>query len=116
MYCPKCHTEYRPEISRCPDCNVDLIDALPVDEEIEEEAEYDPNARFVEIFATASVTDVALIKSVLDSEGIHYFVTGETTSPTRHVTPISIKVLEEEAEQVSDLLMELDINSFQHSV
>jgi hypothetical protein len=30
MFCPLCRTEYRPGFTRCADCDVDLIEALPV--------------------------------------------------------------------------------------
>ncbi len=32
-FCPKCKYEYRPEIKKCPDCNVKLVDKLPAEHE-----------------------------------------------------------------------------------
>jgi hypothetical protein len=29
MFCPKCKAQYRPGFSRCADCGIDLVDALP---------------------------------------------------------------------------------------
>ena len=31
MFCPQCKAEYRPGFSRCSDCEVDLVDHLPVE-------------------------------------------------------------------------------------
>jgi len=31
MFCPQCKAEYRPGFSRCSDCEVDLVDILPVE-------------------------------------------------------------------------------------
>ena len=28
MFCPECKAEYRPEFTRCPDCDVDLVEEL----------------------------------------------------------------------------------------
>ena len=35
MWCPECKNEYREGITRCVDCDVDLVETLP--EESEEE-------------------------------------------------------------------------------
>ena len=34
-YCPKCRYEYRPDIEKCPDCDVELVAELPVEKEPE---------------------------------------------------------------------------------
>jgi hypothetical protein len=31
MFCPECRAEYRPGFTRCADCNVDLVQELPVE-------------------------------------------------------------------------------------
>ncbi|MEX1378255.1 MAG: hypothetical protein AB1Z23_12395 [Eubacteriales bacterium] len=36
-YCPKCKDEYREGFTKCADCDVDLVDVLPVEQESEEE-------------------------------------------------------------------------------
>lgn len=33
MFCPVCHAEYREGFFRCNDCDVDLVHALPVEEQ-----------------------------------------------------------------------------------
>lgn len=34
MFCPKCRCEYRPGFKLCVDCNIDLVESLPLDESI----------------------------------------------------------------------------------
>src|SRR6266446_594330 len=37
MYCPQCEAEYRPGFTRCADCDVELVESLPVASETDEE-------------------------------------------------------------------------------
>jgi len=37
MFCPQCKAEYRPGFTRCTDCDVDLVEALPITSETDEE-------------------------------------------------------------------------------
>lgn len=37
MFCPQCKAEYRPGFTHCTDCDVDLVDALPAEENFSEE-------------------------------------------------------------------------------
>ena len=34
-YCPKCRYEYREGIEECPDCDVELVEVLPTEQEQE---------------------------------------------------------------------------------
>jgi hypothetical protein len=67
MYCPKCRAEYKDNILRCADCDVELVSELPPEEFVE----------FVKVFESADPALTAIIKSILDSAGIRYFVTGD---------------------------------------
>ena len=42
MFCPNCRSEFREGITRCPDCDVDLVAALP--EERHDQAPWVPVA------------------------------------------------------------------------
>ena len=68
MYCPDCRAEYRDEIESCPDCEVQLVAALPPEE---------PDADLVPVFETADVSLLPIVKSLLDSAEIPCVVQGE---------------------------------------
>jgi predicted amidophosphoribosyltransferase len=70
MFCPKCRTEYREGFYVCSDCNFNLVDELP-DLPAEERPEF---IEYVEVMGTYNPADVALIKSILDSENMTYCV------------------------------------------
>ena len=57
------------------------------------------------LIETSNPADVALIKSLLDSEGILYFVHGEAFSAVRPlVEPVRILVAEDRFEEAQDLI------------
>lgn len=76
MFCPECRAEYRPGFTRCADCNVDLVQELPVElsgaerklqrtwNERTEPPTQDSNGRF----RTKSLTKSAL------TFGLHQFI------------------------------------------
>ena len=80
MFCPQCRTEYREGFDTCTDCGVSLVSELPP----EPAPEY---LEFEEILISLSGSDISLIKSLLESEGITYYFRGESSysfaPPTR---------------------------------
>ncbi len=64
---------------------------------------------FVKILETDSLTDVALIKSVLDAEGVRYFLQGENMSVIRKLDPAVLMVWGDDARRAVDLLRPLDL-------
>lgn len=76
MFCPVCGSEYRPEFTRCAECDVDLAPDPPEPTEVEAES-----IEYEEVLSTCSPIDVAIIKSLLDGEDITYFFQGETVAP-----------------------------------
>lgn len=70
MFCPTCRGEYRPEISSCPDCGVELVAELP-------DLEPHPDSEFVRVFETADVSLLPVIKSVLRSARIPFVTQGD---------------------------------------
>ena len=52
MFCPQCHTEYRPGFTQCTDCDVDLVEVLPDTSSFSEE----------EISSAADLSDASLDK------------------------------------------------------
>ncbi len=71
MYCPICKVEYRPGFTVCSDCNVQLGSELP-DDHPEDEA--NEQLTMVDLYSPSNEGELALIKSILDAEGINYFV------------------------------------------
>ena len=106
MFCPKCGKEYRKDIYICTKCRMSLVPELlhgPTNEPQE-------LAEFEEILFTPSSGDMALIKSLLDSEGIIYRFRGEFfSSEHRYVQPATLIVRTDQAEEVKEILESLNI-------
>ena len=71
MFCPDCGAEYRPEFTECAECGVSLVNALPAEERP------DPDSKTVPVFRTSDAMLLPIVKSLLESAGIEYFVQGE---------------------------------------
>lgn len=69
MWCPRCGAEWREGITRCPDCDVPLVDSPP--EPSRDEAELIP------VFETSDADTLPVVKSALDAAGIPYLVQGD---------------------------------------
>jgi hypothetical protein len=67
-------------------------------------------APFVKILETDSLTDIALIKSALDCEGVRYFVQGENMKFIRPVDPAVLMVAEEDVQRAVKLLRPLKLS------
>jgi len=105
MFCPKCKSEYRKGITKCPECNVDLVDELPPEPKIQYKYK-----QFQEVLRTYNAGDVILIKSILDAEKIDYFFLGENFLYVRPmVEPARLMVRITEIQKVKDLLKDLDL-------
>lgn len=103
MFCPKCKSEYEKGFYKCADCGVDLVQGQP------SEAEDDVNyVEMVEVFSTYNQGDIALVKSALDSEGIHYFFSGESTIMMIGAGSYArLLVKADEAQRAREILQEL---------
>ncbi len=102
MFCPKCRTEYREGFYVCADCNVDLVDELP----LEEKPEY---IDYVEMMGTYNPADVALIKSILDAEGITYYFNAEYFMYSPLAEPVRLMVKRDEVERAKEILRGLNL-------
>jgi hypothetical protein len=106
MFCPKCKKEYGEDIYVCSGCGVSLIPELlpdPNNESLE-------LAEFEEIFFTPSSGEMAVIKSLLDSEGIVYNFRGEFFSSVHPLAqPARLMVRTDQAEEVEEILESLNI-------
>jgi hypothetical protein len=61
MFCPKCRSEYRAELTHCSDCNVPLVDHLPQQDDV---------PALVRLRSYSNDGELFLAKSVLESAGI----------------------------------------------
>ncbi len=103
MFCPKCRAEYRAGFTLCEDCNVELVDALPP-EPVTGFADYE------ELLATYNQGDIATIKSILEKEGIPYFIKGEMfTGMGAFIDPARVMVMQDQIEQARLLVKDLDL-------
>ena len=107
MFCPKCEKEYGKDIYVCVECGVSLVPELLPDPKTEslELAESE------EILFTPSPGDMAVIKSLLDSEGVAYYFRGEFFSSMHPlVQPARLMVRTDQAEEVKEILEGLNIS------
>ena len=103
MFCPKCKAEYRDGYIKCADCCVDLVVESP---QRSEDVQY---VEMVEVFSTYNPGNVAVIKSVLDGEGTHYYFEGENSTMMVGAGAYArLLVQEDQAERVRDILQELE--------
>lgn len=79
MYCPLCHSEYQPEIKVCADCNVTLVEALPVDQPLEE-------IDWVEAGILPGKTYAEMVAEILDQEGIAHFIKSDALTSTFNIS------------------------------
>ncbi len=103
MFCPECRSEYREGFSRCSDCHIDLVEKLPPIQK-EEFVEY------TEILRTSNPSDIALIKSILDSEGIIYYFQGEhANNVLPPVLPARLRVNRDQETDAVEILKDLSL-------
>lgn len=107
MFCPECKSEYVPGITECADCHVPLVAELPVEEApVPEPVEWAPLA------TTSYRGDIALIKSLLESEGIRYWVQGEFRG---FASGVIIHVDQSRIDEARDLIQDLNLNPVGYS-
>lgn len=65
---------------------------------------------FVKVLETDSLSDIALIKSVLNGQEIRYFLQGENMKFIRPVDPVILMVVSEDVKKVIELLKPFNLN------
>lgn len=104
MYCPTCKAEYQEGVETCEDCRIPLVAEIP----LTQEPEY---VEYVEVLSTYNPADIAVIKSILESEGLTFYFLGEQfTQVLPCVQPARLMVAEEDAETVRELLEDLKLS------
>jgi len=105
MFCPKCRTEYRKGFTTCTDCEISLVYELPPEPTPtpERKPEY---VEYVNLLSTYNLADIALIKSIFDSENITYFYQGEN-STYLFGQPAKLMVSKEDIERAKELIKDI---------
>ena len=101
MVCPHCRSEYEEGTHICSKCGNLLTGALPP----EPVPDY---VEFEEILATFNAVEIAIIKSLLDPEGIDYYFKSEffnTMEPLAQ--PAKLMVRKDQADEARQILKEL---------
>ncbi len=117
MFCPKCGTEYGDDLNQCPTCSVALVNKSPS----ETEPEF---VKFVTVHETGDPALIAFAKSILQSEGIKYFIKGEGlqdlfaggrlgTGFNPIIGPVKIQVDEKDVEKAKELLKQIEEGKFE---
>ena len=75
MFCPECGAEYREGFYQCSDCQVPLVYEPPSFSSPEEPIE---NLELVTLLEIENPIKLALVRSVLEAEGIECIVGGES--------------------------------------
>jgi len=106
MFCPRCKSEYRPGFTTCADCGVELVDHLQ-----EDDPGLEPRfVAYTEVLSTFNVMDIALVKSLLDSERITYFFHGENFNRVRPLAlPARLMVKKDQVACAKEILKDLDL-------
>jgi hypothetical protein len=110
MFCPKCKGEFVEGITRCSKCNALLVETLDTDE-----IEYQ---ELVDVFGPSDESLLMIAKSLLEENGINYYVKGEYLQELMGFGKIStgfnplfgpeiIQVREEDAEKAKEVLEDL---------
>jgi len=104
MICPKCEAEYREGYTKCADCDVELVDTIILENEGYSELE---EIIFKTVMTSFNQGEIALAKSLLESNNIQCFVQGESfNSLLKTSIPVSIKVPEDYVGQAKEVLKE----------
>ena len=104
MFCPECKSEFIDGIEICTDCDVSLIEVLPP----EPEPEF---VDFEEVLATYNPADIAILKSILDSEDITYFFKGGNFQHLRPLAdPARLMIRKNQVEFVAYLIKDFKLS------
>ena len=107
MYCPKCRTEFRKGFDRCSDCKIPLVAELPPEPPPPPPPQY---VNFIDLYSPQNEIELSLIKSILDSEGISYFIRNDNFGSLEvgpHIGLFNakmIKVQDDHYERATELL------------
>lgn len=89
MFCPKCRSEFEAGYTRCAECDADLVESLPVDEE-----EY---TDLVTVFEGDDEA-AAVVRGKLESVGVEAWIQGEAAHGVfPNLSPAAVQVRAEDS-------------------
>ena len=68
------------------------------------------DSTFVKVLETDSLSDIALIKGVLDAEGVEYFIQGENAKFLQPMGPAILMVAKKDIEKATKALKAVKLN------
>jgi len=86
LFCPSCQLEYRSGFTRCSDCDVDLVAALPTETTLQEVGVHDLRSPSI-LRRGVSVPDAAVIRDALNAAGIRFNTRRATAEIVADGTP-----------------------------
>ncbi len=98
MFCPVCKSEYKEEITHCPECDVDLVSELPSEEE---------ETNWVQVLRTTNQTLLSTFEGALTAAGIPHFIRGAEAASLLPLNAV-VEVPEEHRDAASALLVETE--------
>lgn len=99
MFCPKCGSEFEAGYTRCEECEADLVESLPLDEE-----QYTELVTIFEGDAEAA----AVVRGKLESMGIEAWIQGDAAqSVFPNLSPVSVEVRAEDADAALEALVDV---------
>jgi len=105
MFCPECRTEYREGFTVCSDCGRTLVSELLPEPPTEISSEGD---EFEEVFGFMDEGVVAIVKSLLDEEGIDYHIVGVFTVSSGPDRKLMIR--KDQVERAREILEDLELD------
>ncbi len=73
-FCPLCKAEYSSGTKRCPDCECDLIEELPEEEEAEDLRVQDQPENLVLLYSTRNRVYAEFLKETLENSNIRCYI------------------------------------------
>ena len=89
MFCPSCRYEYRPEISKCPDCDIWLVSTLPIEPTPRSEQVETDDTDLSLIYSTFDYTELMLVAGMLEDAGIQRHINHLPSTGTVHRVLVS---------------------------
>ncbi len=97
MHCPECDEKYDKEVCECPKCGVSFGQELNAQD-------------YKEIITLINPMEISLIKSILDGEGIDYYIKGEQITFLAPLPePARLMVAEDQAVDALEIMKDLKI-------